>query len=216
MKFNFKLLAKLTLLSTTGLFALSSFAVTEPTEITRFTPKKNNAMFSSTSKGWSDPKFGNEGWTHSSDWGSFWAKAGQTVTIKVVSETLGLHPGVSVWRRGAQDTAADNYVVHHFYSQNKNFVKMGGVDEATDLPVGNIVMRIKAFGYDQDNNSLVSESLNGIEDGVPGQLVLTFKVPRTGLHQFVVGGINPDAGVDVDTGPKGIRYNFDVTVTVTP
>ncbi|MDD2723732.1 MAG: copper(I)-binding protein CorA [Methylovulum sp.] len=208
MKSNFKLLAKLTLLTTAGLFTASSFAATQPAEITNFNARRTHDVFTVKSKGWSDPAFGDMGWTHFSDWGSFTAKRHQKVTIKLVSETVGIHPGVTVWFRGADDTAPDSYVVDHFYPQYANFTKFGAVDETTGESLGNIVMRVVAYGYDQDGNTKVVRRFKGIKDNVPGQLELTFTAPARGQYQFVVGGINPDAGVD--NTPK---YNIDTTVT---
>jgi len=204
-------LASFTLLATAGFLAASAcFAATQPSEITKFTLRKTTDVFTVKSKAWSDPAFGDMGWTHSSDWGSFLARKGQTVTIKLVSESVGIHPGATVWFRGADDTSIDSYVVDHFYPQYANFAKFGATDETTGESLGNIVMRHKAHGYDLDGNSRSVRRLNGIKDDVPGQLVLTFTAPNSGHYQFVVGGFNPDVGVDTTQ-----KYNINVKVTVT-
>lgn len=209
MKINTNFLANIALI-TTGLFTASSFAATPPTQITAFTAKKNHDIFTVRSKGWSDPAFGDMGWTHFSDWGSFIAKKGQTVKIKLVSESVGIHPGITVWFRGADDTSPDNYVVDHFYPQNSNFYKYGATDETTNEAIGNIVMRVISFGYDQDGNTKRVKRFNGIKDDKPGELELTFQAPLRGRYQFVVGGFNPDAGID-----NSLKYNIDTTVNVT-
>ncbi|WP_019864294.1 copper(I)-binding protein CorA [Methylovulum miyakonense] len=204
-------LASFTLLATAGFLAASaSFAATQPSQITNFTAKRTTDVFTVKSKAWSDPAFGDMGWTHSSDWGRFVARKGQTVTIKLTSETIGVHPAVTVWFRDKDDTAPDSYVVDHFYPQYANFTKFGATDEGTGASLGNIIMRIKAFGYDQDGNSKRVKSFNGIKDDVPGQLVLTFKAPNSGPYIFVVGGFNPDVGVD-----NTIKHNINASVVVT-
>ncbi|MDD5271423.1 MAG: copper(I)-binding protein CorA, partial [Methylovulum sp.] len=200
------------ILLASALFATSaSYAATQPGSITAFTDTLTYDVFTVSSKGWRDPAFGDMGWTHKSDWGSFVAKKGQTVTITLISETAGIHPGTSVWFRGKDDTAPDSYVVDHFYPQNANFTKFGATDESTGASIGDIVMRIKDFGYDLDGNSQRAKGFRGVKDGVPGQLVLTFTAPRTGHYMFVVGGFNPDATVDGTIK----SFNIDTTVTVT-
>jgi hypothetical protein len=94
------------------------------------------------------------GWTHNSDWGMFSATAGQSKTIQLVSTVAGFHPAVTVWSRGVDDTAPDNYVVDHFYPQNANFVEFGAKDETTSVSIKNISMQIAAHGYDADGHTL--------------------------------------------------------------
>lgn len=193
-----------------SLMAVSvSHAATIPGSIFAFTPTTANDVFVVKSKGWSDPAFGDMGWTHSSDWGSFHAEKGQTVTILIKSTNPGVHPGSTVWFRGANDTAPDNYVVDHFYPQNANFAKFGATDETAGTALGNIIMKHITHGYDQDNNSVVDTVLRGKTDKIPGRLVLTFKAPYAGEYMFVVGGFNPDLGVDTT-----LKYNVNVKVTV--
>ncbi|PPD47021.1 MAG: hypothetical protein CTY16_08150 [Methylobacter sp.] len=202
-------LASFSLLATAGFLAASAcFAATQPSQITNFTAKRTTDVFTVKSKAWSDPAFGDMGWTHSSDWGSFVARRGETISIKLVSETIGVHPAITVWYRGADDTAPDSYVVDHFYPQYANFTKFGATDETTGASLGNIIMRIAAFGYDQDGNSRRVRRFNGVKDDVPGQLVLTFKAPFRGNYQFVVGGFNPDLGVDTT-----IKHNINASIT---
>ncbi|TAN67665.1 MAG: hypothetical protein EPN17_10800 [Methylobacter sp.] len=189
----------------------ASYAATIPMSITAFDASTTDAVFVVKSKGWRDPAFGNMGWTHSSAWGTFKAKKGQLVSIKMVAADAGIHPGSTVWYRGADDTAADNYVVDHFYPQNANFAKFGAVDETDGTSLGNIVMTHVLHGYDQDGNSLKVKSMGGKVDQVSGQLLLKFKAPYTGDYMFVTSGFNPDA--NIDTTLK-LPYNIDVNVTV--
>jgi hypothetical protein len=210
MKMNFKKITGSSLIVAGILAASASFAATQPSEVTKFNSKNTTDVFTVKTKGWSDPAFGGMGWTHSSDWGSVVAKKGENVTIKVVSQAAGIHPGVTVWYRGIEDTAPDSYVVDHFYSQYENFIKIGATDETTGEKLGNIVMRIVARGYDLDGNTKNILRFKGVKDEVPGQFELTFKAPKGGAYMFVVGGFNPDEGVD--NTPK---YNVDVTVTKT-
>jgi hypothetical protein len=46
-----------------------------------------------------------------------------------------------------------------------------------------------------------------ILDGVPGKVVLKFMAKDSGWHQFVVGGMHPDAGVNM-----AIKHPVVVTV----
>jgi len=212
MKANSKYAARFITLVAAGLLATSaSQAATIPSSIFEFTSAVTDDVFSVKSKGWRDPAFGDMGWTHSSDWGTVVAKKGQTVTIKMVAADAGIHPGVTVWYRGEDDTAPDNYVVDHFYPQNANFTKFGATDDTTGAAVGNIIMRHIAHGYDLDGNTKKVRVMNPIKDDVPGQLELSFKATRKGTYMFVVGGFNPDEGIDTS-----LKYNVNVTVTTVP
>jgi len=201
---NFLSLVAACLLSTTG------YAATKPDSITNFNRGANPSIFSIKSTSWRDPAFGNLGWTHSSQWGAINAKKGKIITITIESQVAGLHPGCSVWVRDALDTAPNEYVQDHFYPQRDGVYKIGATDESTGAELGNIIMPIVAYGYDQDSNTKKIINLNGIRDGIPGKLVLRFKAPETSLYQFVVGGFNPDAGVN-----STVKHNVEVNVTVT-
>lgn len=192
------------------LIASASHAATIPSSIFTFSADVTSDVFNVRSTGWRDPAFGDMGWTHFSDWGTFSATKGQTVTIKMTAADAGLHPGITVWHRGKDDTAADTYVVDHFYAQNANQFQKGVTDETTGAALGDIVMRHIVHGYDADGNSKKIRVMKPVTDGVPGQLEISFKAPRSGVYMFVVGGFNPDAGVD-----NSLKYNFDVNVTVT-
>jgi len=114
-----------------------------------------------------------------------------------------LHPGVTVWYRGADDTAPDTYVPDHFYSQNANFVEFGAKDETTSELIGNISMQNVAYNYDLDGNIDAATKkpmrpwgiLKGLKDNVSGQMTLDFTTLKPGTYMFVVGGFNPDSTV---------------------
>lgn len=184
-------------IATAGLLAASTAnAATSPSKITVFNTTKPTHTLQATAKSWRDPAFGDMGWTHASGWGLFRAKAGDIVTITADAGNPGIHPAVSVWFRGKQDTALNKYVPDHFYPQNANQYVYAAKNEQTGEALGTISMQIAAYGYDQDGNSRVL-LLNGKKDGTPGVLELSFKAKKTGVYLFVLGALNPGAGVDV-------------------
>jgi Copper(I)-binding protein CorA len=197
MTLRYKTSLKNTLFICIGLAALTAQAATKPSRIASFGAGGSNT-FSVKSTSWRDPAFGNMGWTHNSDWGSFTASAGQSKTITLTSTVAGFHPGVTVWYRGTDDTAPDNYVVDHFYPQGGNFVEFGAKDETSGIGIGNISMQIVSFGYDQDGHTL-KPGLNGLTDRISGKMTLTFKAAKAGNYIFVVGGFNPSANVSKTT-----------------
>ncbi|MDD5275763.1 MAG: copper(I)-binding protein CorA [Methylovulum sp.] len=211
MKANSKYMASFISLVAVGLLAASaSQAATKPASIFTFNASVTDDVFSVKSKGWRDPAFGDMGWTHSSDWGTVQVKKGQTVTIKMAAVDAGIHPGITVWYRGPSDTAPNDYVVDHFYPQNANFAKFGAVDDTTGDALGNIIMKYVVHGYDLDGNTKKVKSMNPIKDGVSGELEVSFTASRPGTYMFVVGGFNPDAGID-----SSLRYDVNVNLTVT-
>jgi hypothetical protein len=213
MKMNAKNTALFVSLVAAGLLAASaSQAATIPANQFAFTAEASTDVFPVKAKGWRDPAFGDMGWTHSSAWGTFSAMKGQTVTINMVAVDAGIHPGITVWYRGADDTADNKYVVDHFYPQNANFAKFGAIDETTGEKLGNIIMRHVTHGYDVDGNQRL-KAMNPVKDGVAGQLKISFKAPKEGDYMFVVGGVNPDASVDTKENPN---HDVNVTVTVAP
>jgi hypothetical protein len=205
---------KLSIVAASLLFASSAGAATKPSNIAAFS-NKTSASLNVKSKGWSDPAFGSAGWTHFSSWGEFSARKGQRVEIKVESSDVNVHPGVTVWFRGANDTAPDDYVPDHFYQQTGDLIALRVKDETTSEALGNIVMKYVANGYDMDDNpfdaaGLIGEDAKGLKDGIPGTLKLSFRARKTGKYQFVVGGVNPSP-VDIVSNGK---TNIPVTVTL--
>lgn len=198
------------LLLAAGLLApVWAAAATIPTSIAEYSEKSPIQTLKTKATSWRDPAFGDMGWTHNSAWGTFQAQKGQTVTITAIAGEAGLHPGITVWFRGKRDTAPDNYVADHFYAQNANQFVLGASDEKTGSTIGNIVMKAVKYGYDQDGNKQQVADLNGAKDGVPGQLELSFTAPQTGNYLFVLGGFNPDAGIDTAT-PFGVDTEVQI------
>lgn len=195
--------------------ASAAYATTQPTKITAFTAEAPTQTLTTRYKGWRDPAFGDMGWTHFSSWGSFQATKGQIVTITVNStDSADLHPGVSVWYRDSEkDTAPDTYVADHFYVQNAPQFVLGAKDETSGETVGDIVMRIAAWGYDADGvKGAKLPGLNGQKNGTPGQVVLKFKAKHTGSYVFVEGGVLPGPGI-INNAASTV-YNLSTTVTV--
>lgn len=193
------------------LLASNAEAATKPSVITTYA-NRSSATVDVKSKGWSDPAFGSAGWTHFSSWGQFSAKKGQRVEILMEAADVNVHPGVTVWFRGANDTAPDNYVPDHFYQQTSDFIALRAKDETTSEALGNIVMKYVANGFDADENpfdaaGLIGEDAKGLKDGIPGTLKLSFRVRKTGKYQFVTGGVNPS--------PVDIISNFNTNIPVT-
>ncbi|MDD5227668.1 MAG: copper(I)-binding protein CorA [Methylococcales bacterium] len=215
MKISNKVLGHFASVVATSLMAVSmSHAATIPEGIAAFSKVVTSDVFTVKAKGWSDPAFGDMGWTHSSDWGTFTAEKGQTVTIVMTAADKGIHPGSTVWYRGDNDTAPDNYVVDHFYPQNANFAKFGATDEGDGTKLGNIIMKYVTHGYDLDKNTVTDAALKGKKDNVAGKLTLTFKAPYAGTYMFVVGGFNPDANITDDAEALKALHNVNVKVTV--
>jgi hypothetical protein len=178
-------------------------ATTQASSVFHFTPSANTDVFNVRASGWSDPKFGDLGWVHSSDWGTFNANKGQMVTITMVAETVGFHPGCTVYFRGANDTADDSYIPDVALTQTATMAKWGASNDDTGEPLGDIVMQYITHGYDGDKvPNTVSSIFKRIKDGKSGRLVLKFKAPYTGLYEFVTSGIKPAPFVNNKVGHK--------------
>ena len=196
--------------ATASLLSVSAAqAATVPANIFDFLPSIQTTVLVAKSKGWSDPAFGGRGWTHSSAWSFFSAKKGQIVSVILKAPKVGIHPGATIWYRGATDTANDEYVVDHFYPQAADFTKIGAMDEDSGADIGNIDMKYIIHGYDQDKNSMVTPALKGRTDGIAGRLAFRFKAPYEGVYMMVVGGFNPDANIDTN-----LKYNIRASVVV--
>ncbi|SJM90192.1 copper(I)-binding protein CorA [Crenothrix polyspora] len=167
-----------------GFSVQTVMAATKPTKIAEFTPSTPKNILNIKRASWRDPLFGNTGWTHNSDWGKFSTTKNKIVKITLVTKVPGLHPGITVWQRGAKDTAPDSYVPDHFYQQNASIFEMGAKDEA-NKNIGNIFMTLVAQGYDNDGHTdgylddngkktrIAPTDVKGIKDSVSGRLVLS-------------------------------------------
>ncbi len=206
-------------------------AATKPSSVFEFDTVNKSSVFSVTAKGWSDPAFGDAGWTHSGGWGKVTVKKGQTVTITAIADNKSVHPGSTVWYRGADDTADDAYVNDHFYQQNANIFKSKASDDSAapgadgkPVSIGNIVMKYVTHGFDLDKNAVVDENgaadsekitaLKGKKDSVPGKLTLSFKARYDGTYMFVVGGFNPNSSYVATTGADGKTLKESVKVSL--
>ncbi len=178
------------------------------------------------SRGWSTLNNAQTGWTHSSQWGQFKAKAGQRVRITIKpaqndGRMKSLHPAVTIWYRPSSEPGNKGkglkYVKDHFYPQAADFDQLGGRIENSSESLGTIRMSYVSNGYDADGNdpnisvsATVGEAVEGISDGVSGQLVKSFIAPQTGVYQFAVGGINPYP----ESLPSAITPIYPVKVNV--
>jgi hypothetical protein len=188
----------------------ASHATTQASTVFNFSPAKSVDTFSVRASGWSDPKFGDLGWVHSSDWGTFNANKGQVVTITMASTEAGFHPGSTVYFRGANDTADDSYIPDVALTQTATMAKWGAANDDTGEPLGDIVMQYITHGYDGDKTvGAPALTFKKINDGVSGKLVLKFKAPQTGLYEFVTGGYKPAPFVNTK-----IAHMVKVTVNV--
>ncbi|SJM90463.1 copper(I)-binding protein CorA [Crenothrix polyspora] len=193
----------------------ASQATTQASTVFHFDMKKNTDNFEVRASGWSDPKFGDLGWVHSSDWGTFNAVKGQVVTITMTSSETGFHPGSTVYFRGADDTADNSYIPDVALTQTATMAKWGASNDDTGEPLGDIVMKYITHGYDGDGavadvaGDLITNTFKKINDGVPGKLVIKFKAPFTGLYEFVSGGYKPAPTIN-----KAIKHIVKVKVIV--
>ncbi|WP_394754267.1 copper(I)-binding protein CorA [Crenothrix sp.] len=224
MKLNQKLIVSALTFAVVAFSLSTANAATKPTRFAAFTPKTPKYILKIKRASWRDPLFGDMGWTHSSDWGKFSTTKGKVIKITLITKVPGLHPGITVWHRGANDTAPDIYVQDHFYQQNASISEFGAKDEATGKAIGNIFMRhigngydndghTNGYGFDDNGNKILKApaGVKGIKDKIPGQLVLTFKAPLSGNYQFVVGGFNPIKAFDGKN-----KHEVTATVSVTP
>lgn len=153
---------------------------------------------------WYNPGFGNAGWTHFSKWGRIALKAGKTYSITVESSNPAMHPGVTVWQRATGKRYANaDYFTGHSYMQYESFDATNQIFEETGENLGAIKMQLAGNGFDADGMTgtkcatagcwwPTNPSFGSLSDGVAGKVVLKFRAKKTGLYQFVVGGINPD------------------------
>ena len=179
------------------------------------------------SQAWYKPQFGNAGWTHFSKWGQIKLKRGQTVSITVKTNVAGFYPGLTVWQRPqGKGFAPSNWYSGHSYNQYASIDTWNQIDQNTGANLGRIKMDWVINGFDTDGmkgtptwNAAAeypsNPSFNGVSDGIPGSLTLTFKAKKSGLYQFVFAGINPDD--KTATNPTDFSNNakrHPVTVTV--
>jgi hypothetical protein len=168
---------------------------------------------------WYNLDMGFLGWTHTSRWGFVKLQKGKPVTIQVTTTTPGLHPALSVWHRVDKKTTGEaaQYMNDHFYSQFKDIYE----SNATDTEVPNVTKKLGKFqmnfvvsGFDRDGMEDVlpasydQSPIIRLQDGVEGEVSVTFLPKESGVYQFVVGAINPGPGLSTD------MMQYPVTTTV--
>lgn len=231
---NYKLIAGATLLMlTAGTQAATSISAnTTVFDVKTF--GKDTKTLSVASASWVSESMGYLGWTHFSKWGFVDLKKGQSITIELDGTAVnGLHPAVSVWYRTSLKKANDSSLYNmdaHYYNQFGSVSITSATDDTTKQNVGDISRTFIANAVDRDGlgdkitvgtttygpylpANYDQSGFNKVIDGVPGKVTLTFTVPTTGVYQFVVGALKPDAESDA-ANVKGTKNNIDVTVKV--
>ena len=106
----------------------------------------------------------------------------------------------------------------HFYSQFKDIYESNATD--TEVPnvtkkLGKFQMNFVANGFDRDGMEDVlpasydQSPIIRLQDGVEGEVSVTFLPKESGVYQFVVGAINPGPGLSTD-----MMMQYPVTTTV--
>lgn len=206
-------------------FSGLSLSATQPSPAPVWIDPGVMVNFGVASKGWADPAFSGQGWTHKSSWGMFKAKQGEKVTLTLNGSAINsLHPGLTVWYRpsnakGNRGTGL-TYVPDHFFSQTNTWYVPDAKDDTTGAMVGTIDMRYVINGFDADGldpnvniqKTLPNANVVGYSDGVPGLLVVTFVAAKTGNYEFVTGGIAPFPNTSLN---NAMGANLPVGVTLT-
>lgn len=196
--------------------SLVNAATSIETNLTQFSSSSPTATLSAKAESWYNPTMGYAGWTHHSTWGYMKLKKGKPVTITVTGVT-GFHPALTVWFRPKKTGFASvNYVDDHFYNQYQDIINPNAQltdDPAKPVKLGKIKLKYVANAFDRDGMAdplsadFDQSQLNRTLDGVSGKVSLTFTPDATGIYQFVVGGINPDVGLDTE-----LRHDVEVSV----
>lgn len=178
---------------------------------------ENNATYTLgiSAKGWADPAFSGDGWTHKSAWGLFTAKKGELVTVTVDATAVNsMHPGVTVWFRPKKDKGNRldglTYVPDHFYDQSTTWYVQDAKDDTTGAVVGTINMQYVANGYDADGldptlnvqKALPNAKVIGYSDGIPGLVTIEFVAAETGNYELAAGGLFPFPNTTIDNSVK--------------
>jgi hypothetical protein len=198
----------LTLTLASAVSAMSTQAATSIKSVSQVFSQTNNTLpMTVNADSWYNLDMGYLGWTHTSRWGFVKLQKGKPVTIQVTTTTSGLHPALSVWYRVDKKTTGETawYMSDHFYSQFKDIYESDAKD--TDTPngkkLGKFQMNFVANGFDRDGMADVlpvpydQSMLNRLLDGVAGKVSVTFLPKESGVYQFAVGAINPDAGLSI-------------------
>jgi hypothetical protein len=174
---------------------------------------------------------GYQGWTHHSAWGNMKLKKGKlyTITLEMANPgvDIGFHPAVAVWYRPQGSGLVPNtYAFDHFYNQWANIIAPNQVDEADQKKLGTLKQYFVVNGVDRDGWGDTDEDIydqtniqrildgngrKGTGEVGAGRVQVQFVAKDSGWYQFVVGGMNPDAPLNVQPG-LGLKYAIKVTV----
>ncbi|MGR9086090.1 MAG: copper(I)-binding protein CorA [Gammaproteobacteria bacterium] len=218
MLYNNKLNVRALVLATVGLMSVPSVhgATSIETKNVEFTQENSVQTLAAKPESWYNPTMGYTGWTHHSSWGYMKLKKGKPVTITATG-VAGFHPALTIWfRPQKRGMVPVNYMNDHFYNQFQDIIASNVQltdDPANPKKLGKLRMEFVANAFDRDGmiDPLPAEfdqsMLNRVLDGIPGTVSLTFTPKASGVYQFVVGGINPDLGLD-------LKASHEVEVTV--
>jgi len=190
---------------------VQTFTATNPSQILNARP---DAFYNLT--------MGYKGWTHHSGWGNVRLKQGVLYRITVETTNpqlqLGFHPGIAVWFRPQGSGLVPNtYAFDHFYNQWDNIIARNVTDEEDGKRLGTLRQLFLVNGVDRDGWEDTDQDVYDqgnvvrIMDGVKGRVQVQFVARNSGWHQFVVGGINPNAPLNTQPG-LGVKYAVRVTV----
>ncbi len=187
---------------------------------------------------WVSESMGFLGWTHFSKWGFMDLKKDQKVTITLDgTATAGIHPATTVWYRNTKKKANDPalyYMDAHSYNQSASVSIRGATDETTKAPVDDIIREFVANAVDADGlgdkfvvdgvsygpymplgyNTPGFNNASKTYDKTPGKVALTFTAPKTGVYQFAVGALKPDASFLATSATTGTKVSIKVSVSV--
>jgi hypothetical protein len=189
---------------------------------------------------WVSESMGFLGWTHFSKWGFMDLKKGQSVTITLdATAQAGVHPATTVWYRNTKKKANDPslyYMDAHSYNQSGSVSVRGATDETTKAPVDDIIREFVANAVDADGLGDKFD-VNGVSYGpymplgyntpgfnnatklndkpaAPGKVTMTFTAPKTGVYQFAVGALKPDASFTPVSATAGNKIDIKVSVSM--
>jgi len=199
--------------------------------IKEFTKDNSTQSLTVRMDSWYNSTMGYRGWSHHSGWGWMKLKKGKPVTITVgaikegkdgnpeAGYVEGFHPGITVWYRPMKrGSALIEQVNAHKYSQFDDIDEPNAINDdvkTAPVSVGKIHMEFIANAFDRDGmgdslpEAYDQSKVNRALDGEKGKVRLTFTPKYSGVYQFVVGGINPDEGVNaIDFNAIPVTVSF--------
>jgi len=186
----------------------------------QFTAANSQQELMATANSFYDLTMGGSGWVHNSAWLYMKLKKDVQYTVNATADqsAAGFHPGLACfYRPQGAGLVGIEYMYDHMYSQYNSHVEKNMVEEVTKRKLGTFKSYFIVNGYDRDGmeNPLPVEYQQGTVIGMvdvgknskPGSVTLSFVPEKSGYYQCVMGGINPDVGLD-------LRSKYKVTVTV--